>query len=131
MSGLEALSGWPDAVARREEVLRWKELPFPVGPKTVCVSYNAGAEAAFLMNLDVPQPVLWYDVMVEETMLRNVAVSKTRRLAFARRHPELFKPGSTIGLLEAARLYGVECGEQAEKEQVRDFNQSRAWEEWG
>ena len=92
-------------VARREEVLRWKELPFPVGPKTVCVAYNAGAEAAFLMSLDVPQPMLWYDVMVEEAMLRNVAVSKTRRLAFAKRHPELFKPGSTIGLLEAARLY--------------------------
>jgi hypothetical protein len=115
-------------VARREEVLRWKELPFPVGPKTVCVSYNAGAEAAFLMNLDVPQPVLWYDVMVEEAMLRNVAVSKTRRLAFARRHPELFKPGSTIGQLEAARLYGVECGEQAEKEQARGVILSRAWE---
>jgi DNA polymerase-1 len=115
-------------VARREEVLRWKEVPFPVGPKTVCVAYNAGAEAAFLMNLDVPQPMLWYDVMVEEAMLRNVAVSKTRRLAFAKRHPELFKPGSTIGLLEAARLYGVECGEQIEKEQSQALIQSRAWE---
>jgi DNA polymerase-1 len=114
-------------VARREEVLRWKELPFPVGPKTVCVAYNAGAEAAFLINLDVPQPMLWFDVMVEEAMLRNVAVSKTRRLAFAKRQPELFKPGSIIGLLEAARLYGVECGEQAEKERLRDLIQSRAW----
>jgi DNA polymerase I-like protein with 3'-5' exonuclease and polymerase domains len=80
------------------------------------------------MNLDVQQPVLWYDVMVEEAMLRNVAISKTRREVFVKRHPELYKPGSTIGLLEAAKLYGVECGEQEEKEQSREVIMSRAWE---
>jgi len=68
--------------------------------------------------------------MVEEGMLRNVAVpGGVQRLAFAARHPELVKPGSAISLLEAARLYGVECGEEAEKEYSRNLILSRAWED--
>jgi len=112
----------------RTELLQWRKLPFPIGPETVVVVYNAGAEAGFLHALGLGMPVWWIDLMAESRVMRNVCLRKGLVPAFEKRHPELLAPNRDISLLRTAALFGVDGGSADAKEDARDIILSRKWE---
>lgn len=115
-------------VYRREEVLRWRTLPFPCDASTLIVSYNAAAESGFLHALGLEMPCWWLDLMAESRALRNVCIAGKFLQKFATQHPEVYRPNRDITLLETAAFFEVPGGDSDFKEVSRDLIVSRQWE---
>src|SRR5262249_48892647 len=115
-------------VYARADILQWQELPFPIGPDALFVTYNAGAESGFLHVLRLGMPACWLDLMAESRVARNVCVSKKVLRAFEKKHPEVVAPNRDISLLQTAELFGLESGDPYTKDEARELILSRAWE---
>ena len=114
-------------VYRRDEVLQWRKLPFPIDADTLIVCYNAAAESGFLHVLDLGMPVWWLDLMAESRVLRNVCLPKRSLDKFVPRHPEIPSPNREMSLLKTAEWLGVEGGDGDVKAVGRDLVLSRKW----